>query len=96
MKRERTPERHKDMRREDIVRVCVMSTSLPAPALTVILYGNKLREKAIFRRIESETTVRQNMGRILWCLASRHGGDGENPGAMLIQGDDVRGKIART
>jgi hypothetical protein len=44
-----------------------------------------------FRRIQSVTTVRENMGRILWCLASRDRGDGENPGAMLIQGDDVRG-----
>jgi len=43
-----------------------------------------------FRRIQSETTVRQNMGRMLWLLATE---DGENPQVMLIQSDDVRGKI---
>jgi hypothetical protein len=39
-----------------------------------------------FGRIQSETTVRQKMGRTLWWLASRDGDDdGENSPAMLIQ-----------
>jgi len=42
-----------------------------------------------FRRIQSETRVRQNMGRTHWSLATE---DGENPRAM-IQSDDVQGKI---
>jgi hypothetical protein len=37
-----------------------------------------------FRRIQSETTVRQNMGRKLWSTEN-----GENPCAMLIQGNNV-------
>jgi hypothetical protein len=35
------------------------------------VHGDNSREKkAIFRRTESETTVRQNIGRTVWCLTT--------------------------
>jgi hypothetical protein len=48
------------------------------------------------RRIESKTTVRKHMGRILWWFANHDAGDDESLYlAMLnIQGDDEQGKIA--
>jgi hypothetical protein len=68
MKRERMPERNITSQRPKQKGHCKGARHVnksPSPALVVILYGNNLREKTIFRRIESETTVRQNMGRTL-------------------------------
>jgi hypothetical protein len=58
-----------------MVRAQVISTNPPAMAaarraLVVILHGDNSREKAISQSIESETTVRQNIGRTFWCLAT--------------------------
>jgi hypothetical protein len=40
--------------------------------------------------VQSDTTVRQNMGRTFWRLAT-DSSDGEYPRPMLIQGGDMRG-----
>jgi hypothetical protein len=86
------PERENDESREDMVRAHVMSINPPAMALVVILHGDNSREKAIFRSIESETTVRQNIGRMFTVLVFANGGDGENSPAMLFKATICEGR----
>jgi hypothetical protein len=64
-------QRENDASREGMVRARIMSTNPLAMVLVIILHGDNSQEKAIFRSIESETTVRQNIGRTFCCLARK-------------------------